>query len=251
MSYKNAVLSLALLIAGAPLSAGAAEHNMDAMAMAHAPPALSKLGGKFTLTDQAGRTVTDQDLRGRYALFYFGYAKCDVACPLALRGMVSAVRALGPLSSQVVPVFVDFDNSRLDPPAPRGAFEYTETPQAHTAASHQAAMHDMTTVPPMTQKEFATYVHAVDPRLVGLVGTRKQIWEILAEFQVRWEHQAAVTPAQKAVGYRVNHTTHMYLVGPDGKMAALFPYSETPSQMTKTMAKLIQKQPAATAAGQP
>jgi len=31
------------------------------------------IGGPFTLVDQTGRTVTDQDFRGRYMLVFFGF----------------------------------------------------------------------------------------------------------------------------------------------------------------------------------
>lgn len=258
MFHDNTRLKVALLIAMlAPLIVSAAGQKaatspatMDAMdhdAHSHgAPPDLAQLGGTFALTDHNGRAVTEKDFRGRYALFYFGYARCDVACPAALASMASAINQLGPLAEQVVPVFVDFENSRLDPPMPRGAFNYTETPKqqepAPAAHDHEAmnGMHDMRAMAsPMTQQEFASFVHAVHPRMVGLTGTRYQIWDISAKFQVRWEHEHPVTEQQKELGFRLNHTTHMYLLGPDGKLADVFAYDESAAQMAQRMTEVI------------
>jgi protein SCO1/2 len=252
--FRTTPLLAAAALLAAPLSASAAKDDMANMPgmsgmSAMRNPTLAELGGPFTLTDQTGRTVTDKDFRGRYALFYFGYAKCDVACPTALHTMASAIRQLGPLAKQVTPVFVDFDNSRLDPPAPRGAFEYTANPKPAASMAHDmAAMHDMdrmSDVKPMSQKEFSSFLTGVDPRLVGLVGTRKQIWDIVAAYHVRWEHEHPVTQVENGIGYRLNHTTHLYLLGPDGKMAAVFEYSDTPAQIKQGMAKIIRAHPAA------
>ena len=43
----------------------------------------SHIGGPFTLTDQTGKRVTEQDLRGKLALVYFGFVFCPDACPPA------------------------------------------------------------------------------------------------------------------------------------------------------------------------
>ena len=38
------------------------------------------VGGPFTLTDQHGAEVTDQNFAGRYMLIYFGYTFCPDFC---------------------------------------------------------------------------------------------------------------------------------------------------------------------------
>ena len=57
---------------------------------------VADVGGPFRLTDQNGKTVTDQDFRGRYMLIYFGYSFCPDVCPTTLGVMAEALQKLGP-----------------------------------------------------------------------------------------------------------------------------------------------------------
>ena len=49
--------------------------NRDAPASAEA-----RVGGPFTLVNEAGETVTEADFRGRYMLIYFGFTFCPDVC---------------------------------------------------------------------------------------------------------------------------------------------------------------------------
>jgi protein SCO1/2 len=73
------------------------------------------IGGAFTLRDGAGRTVSQADLRGRYALIYFGYTDCPDICPTTLGQMAAALARLGPLADRVQPVFITVDPKRDTP----------------------------------------------------------------------------------------------------------------------------------------
>ena len=42
------------------------------------------IGGAFALRDGAGKTVSDQTLRGKPFLVYFGYTHCPDVCPTEL-----------------------------------------------------------------------------------------------------------------------------------------------------------------------
>jgi cytochrome oxidase Cu insertion factor (SCO1/SenC/PrrC family) len=53
-----------------------------------------KLGGPFTLVDQDGRTFTDADLHGQWALLYFGFTHCPDICPEELAKMVEITEGL-------------------------------------------------------------------------------------------------------------------------------------------------------------
>ena len=55
-----------------------------------------QIGGPFTLTDQTGKQVTEQDYRGRYMLVYFGYTFCPDLCPLGLQTIAAAMDDLPP-----------------------------------------------------------------------------------------------------------------------------------------------------------
>jgi len=75
----------------------------------------SAIGGPFQLVDQNGKTVTDSDLKGRWALIYFGYTHCPDACPTALNDISIALAELGPKRDTVRPVFITVDPERDTP----------------------------------------------------------------------------------------------------------------------------------------
>ena len=71
------------------------------------------VGGPFTLTDQHGAEVTEQDFAGRYMLVYFGYTYCPDICPMSLANMTQAMDLLPPeQAEQVVPIFITVDPER-------------------------------------------------------------------------------------------------------------------------------------------
>src|SRR5215831_8567906 len=45
---------------------------------------IAAIGGPFKLTDQNGQVVTDQDLKGRPFLVFFGFTHCPDVCPTTL-----------------------------------------------------------------------------------------------------------------------------------------------------------------------
>lgn len=52
------------------------------------------IGGPFRLVDQDGKSVTDKDLLGKWALVYFGYTRCPDECPAALNNIALALDRL-------------------------------------------------------------------------------------------------------------------------------------------------------------
>ena len=53
------------------------------------------IGGPFQLTDQAGESVTDQSLKGRPTLIFFGFTHCPDVCPTSLFEISEVLRAMG------------------------------------------------------------------------------------------------------------------------------------------------------------
>ena len=78
-------------------------------------PQVAAIGGPFSLTDQNGRTVTDQDLRGRPFLVFFGFTHCPDICPTTMFEISEIIRKLGPDGDRVRAVFISVDPERDTP----------------------------------------------------------------------------------------------------------------------------------------
>ena len=71
------------------------------------------IGGAFSLEDGGGKTVSDQTLRGRPFLVYFGYTHCPDVCPTEL-ARISDV--LGQMGDKSIPaLFITVDPERDTP----------------------------------------------------------------------------------------------------------------------------------------
>lgn len=174
------ILSLSLALALAACSGRSEEPPLKGAA----------IGGPFTLTNQDGRQVTEQDFAGRYRLIYFGFTHCPDVCPTDLAVIGQALRRFEKSdparAARLVPIFVSVDPER-DSPA--------------------------------VLKE---YVSAFHPRLIGLTGTPGQVAAMVKSYGA----YGAKEPAGAGGGYNVNHSRLVELIGPDGKPIALLPYEK-------------------------
>jgi len=106
------------------------------------------IGGPFQLTDQAGQTVTEKDLRGRPTLIFFGFTHCPDVCPTSLFEISEVLKAMGKDADRVNAFFVSVD------------------PERDTAA----AMKD--------------YLSSFDPHLKGLTGNPESVAKVLSAYRV-------------------------------------------------------------------
>src|SRR6478609_7051188 len=156
------------------------------------------IGGPFTLVDQTGKTVTDQDFRGRYMLIFFGFTHCPDICPAELQVMSAALDALGSKADEVVPVFVTLDPERD------------------------------------TSEVVGTYVKNFGKNFVGLTGSPSAIANAAKAYRVtysKFEYNG------KDVNYRysIDHSALVYLMDKDGQYLTHFTYGTPASKMTETM----------------
>ena len=80
-------------------------------------PQVASIGGPFSLTDQNGRTVTDQDFKGRPFLVFFGFTHCPDICPTTMFEISEIIRKLGPDGDRMRALFVTVDPERDTPAA--------------------------------------------------------------------------------------------------------------------------------------
>src|SRR3546814_7066700 len=106
-----AALLLALLVAGTLVlwPRGTAD--------AESPPlAGATIGGPFNLVDQNGQPYGDRNLKGHYALVYFGYSYCPDVCPTDLARMMQGLKLFEASdvdrAAKVQPVFITIDPAR-------------------------------------------------------------------------------------------------------------------------------------------
>ncbi len=76
---------------------------------------IAAIGGPFRLTDQNGRTVTEQDLTGRPFLVFFGFTHCPDVCPTTLSDVSEIMVKLGPDADRVGALFITVDPERDTP----------------------------------------------------------------------------------------------------------------------------------------
>ncbi len=158
------------------------------------------IGGPFTLTDQNGKKVTDQDFRGRSMLVFFGFTHCPDICPAGLQLISAALAKLGPKAANVTPIFISVDPQR-------------DTPET-----------------------LATYVKNFDDRIVGLTGTPEEVAAVARAYRVFYEKTPNETnPAE----YGMNHTSIIYLMGPDGTYVAHFTPMTSVDQMVEKLDKVL------------
>ena len=117
-------------------------------------PDPKQLGGDFSLTDHTGRKVTLADFKGKATAFYFGYTQCGDICPLIGTKLGMAVDLMGDNANLVNVAMVSVDD-RNDGP-----------------------------------EQLAAFVAKQHPRLIGLSGTRREIYDIAARYRVRRDYVA-------------------------------------------------------------
>src|SRR6266496_2885544 len=92
---------------------------------------IAAIGGPFKLIDQNGQMVTDQDLKGRPFLVFFGFTHCPEVCPTTLFEVSEILRKLGPDADRVGALFVTIDPERDTAPVLK---DYLSSFDPHLAA---------------------------------------------------------------------------------------------------------------------
>lgn len=147
---------------------------------------LDSFRGRFILTNQFGQAFSEQDMRGKYSLIFFGYTSCPDICPTNLLVITQMLKQLGSLSEDVQSYFITVDPER-----------------------------DSVEV-------LNKYIGYFDKRVTGLTGSPEMIDRVANQFKVRYE-KGEIDPAQPDQ-YSVDHSSSFYLLAPDGSFLTKFAY---------------------------
>jgi protein SCO1 len=163
-------------------------------------PAALTVGGPFSLIDGDGRPVTDQTWHGKYMLVYFGYTYCPDVCPTTLTNLSDALDKLGAKADRLQPLFITVDPKRDTPPVVK------------------------------------QYAAAFGPRIIGLTGSAEQIAAAAKAYRVYYaEHRTGTGPDD----YSMDHSSVLYLMGPDGRFIAPLRADQTGQEMAAALTKLM------------
>jgi protein SCO1/2 len=162
------------------------------------------VGGPFELTTHEGRRVTDKTFRGKLMLVYFGFTYCPDICPAGLQVVTAALEELGNDADKVVPLFITVD------------------PERDTA------------------EQMKQYVSSFHKNFVGLTGSAEDIAAAAKAYRVYYRK----VQDEALSDYTMDHTSFLYLMGPDGAFITHYPHTISPEKLAKSMAAEIAKLPA-------
>jgi len=75
----------------------------------------ARIGGPFRLTDQNGKVFTDEDLKGKPFLVFFGFTHCPDVCPTTLFAISEVMKSLGRDADRTGALFITVDPERDTP----------------------------------------------------------------------------------------------------------------------------------------
>ncbi len=158
------------------------------------------IGGPFSLESGSGKPVSNRDFHGKYMLVYFGYTFCPDVCPTTLNAVADAMDKLGAASARIQPLFITVDPKR-------------DTP-----------------------KVMKQYTAAFGPKIEGLTGTPEEIAQVAKEYRVYYaEHRTGPGPDD----YSMDHSSVLYLMGPDGAFVAPLRTDQTGDEIAANLKKLM------------
>jgi protein SCO1/2 len=144
----------------------------------------------FALLDQAGRPFGPGRLAGRWSILFFGFTQCPDVCPSTLAALAAARRELAdlPPAQQPQVILVSVDPAR-------------DTPE-----------------------RLAGYVRFFDESFTGVTGEPAALETLTRELGVA----VLVGKPDDAGRYTIDHTATLFLVNPDGALAAVFGTPHSP-----------------------
>ena len=159
------------------------------------------VGGPFSLTDHFGNAVTNKTYLGKHMLVFFGYANCEVMCPISLHRIGTALSLIEEENAEIL--------SRLAP------LIVTVDPDNDSASSLKAIL----------EKHHSA--------LIGLTGSKENLGQIYKAYKQSPSSQNFEMNGNQVI----SHTSYFYLMGPDGELQTFFP----PVLNAQSMAGILKK----------
>ncbi len=139
----------------------------------------------FTLTKQTGELYTEQQLKGKWSFFFFGYTFCPDICPTTLASLKNMGNHLSnhpEIKKDTQYIFVTVDTER-------------DTPEV-----------------------LSRYIGYFGPDFTGLTGFRNSVDDLVKQFGAVYIKEKETSPGN----YLVSHTSSVFLVDPQARIVASF-----------------------------
>lgn len=158
---------------------------------------------RFSLSGEGNKTITQQDLKDKTVLMFFGYASCPDVCPTTMAQLTEVLENLGDDAKDVRIIFVSVDPHR-------------DTPDVLQA-----------------------YVNAFNKNAIGLTGNEKQIAALARRYRVAYQIEKP-KPGDNAKIYDVTHSRGVFIFDKTGRARLLAPDTEKVEVVTQDLRQLLE-----------
>lgn len=158
---------------------------------------------RFSLSGEGNKTITEQDLKNKTVLMFFGYASCPDICPTTMAQLTEVLEKLGDDAKDVRIIFVSVDPHR-------------DTPDVLQA-----------------------YVNAFNKNAIGLTGNEKQIAALARRYRVAYQIEKP-KPGDDAKIYDVTHSRGVFIFDKTGRARLLAPDTENVDVFTQDLRQLLE-----------
>jgi len=166
----------------------------------HTPVSPDELGGHFDFADWRGNPISMANFLGRWTFLYFGYARCKGSCLAAAPILADAARTLRDRGFAAKAAFVD-----IEAPPLGGIQRINADGSEMKHGSNWSKRYAM---------GWMALKHGIDIEVLS--GSRFQLAQATAAYHVMREH---VPPRKSEEGMSINHSSSIYLIGPDTLVA--------------------------------
>jgi protein SCO1/2 len=157
----------------------------------------AEYGKSLELPDTSGQPRRLEDFRGKAVVLFFGFTHCPDVCPTTLADLAGVMKALGPDAARVQVLFVTLDPERDTP----GALDQ--------------------------------YVHAFDPRFIGLRGDAAATQRVAKEFKIYYEKR------KQGDTYTIDHSAQSYVIDPQGRLRLLVRHDRLATDLPEDLRTLL------------
>jgi protein SCO1 len=158
---------------------------------------------KFSLTGEGNKIITQDNLKDKTVLMFFGYASCPDICPTTMAQLTEVLENLGDDAKDVRIIFVSVDPHR-------------DTPDVLQA-----------------------YVNAFNKNAIGLTGNEKQIAALARRYRVAYQIEKP-KPGDDAKIYDVTHSRGVFIFDKTGRARLLAPDTEKVDVVTQDLRQLLE-----------